>query len=224
MRNIGLSRIRGKLDECGGKLENKVLWIINGSLLLTILCLILILYTKEFLSFPSIFYEPSFIGSITGTIISGAIAVTIMNSQFKQNIKNEETVNLDKELKAIRVFTQTIFNLNNHLSFIYVVGKAEEPRDALSIKRERLLAKQTNEMLKQVKQGDFSHISHELYLKVIYNLMAYQTQIELFEENPQSYKYLNWQEQLSEHRDVVRYGTEEMEELAIEIEKKLNKR
>ncbi len=165
---------------------------------------------------------PSFIGSITGTIISGSIAVIIMNMQFRQNKRIKEKENLNKELKAIRLFSQTINNLNNHLSFIYIVGKEQELDDAFSLKREKLLAIRTEELLSQVKKEDFSHVSHELYLKVMYNLLAYQTQIELFEEDPQRYKHHNWQEELSEHRDVVRYSTEEMERLAYDIEKKLN--
>ncbi|MFC5603407.1 hypothetical protein [Sporosarcina koreensis] len=175
------------------KLENKVLWITNGALLLIVLCLILILYTKDFLSIPSLFYEPSFIGAISGTITSGAIAVTIMHSQFRQSLRLKEKEDLNKELKAIQLFTQTIFNLNNHLSFRYIVGKQKESLDAFALRRERLLQMRTNELLTQVKQEDFSHVSHELYLKVMYNLLAYQTQIELFEENPQRYMFANWQ-------------------------------
>lgn len=142
--------------------------------------------------------------------------------QFRQNKKIKEKDNLNKELKAIRLFSQTINNLNSHLSFIYIVGKEQENDDVFSIKREKLLAKRTEELLNQLKLEDFSHVSHELYLKVMYNLLAYQTHIELFEEDPQRYKHHNWQEELSKHRDIVRYSTEEMEKLADEIEKKLN--
>ena len=138
------------------KLENKVLWIVNGSLVLTVLCLILILYTKEYLGIPSIFYDSNFLGALFGAVITGMISIMVFKLQkAKENVLEKQTFE-----KIYNENKRNLIFLNESLS---KMGSAVERDEYQPPKEVEVLEHFIKAIRTEIQAVDIKEVPYEIH-------------------------------------------------------------
>lgn len=145
----------------GRKLENKILWIITGTLLLIVFCLIFILYTKELLRIPNLLYNPSFMGSLLGAFISGSVALIILFLQAKQQKKLLLEEKYERYYKYINLLS---INIDWYLEKL-TPKRIEEIVLSNNHIETKMLKSNTAELIKHIRSIDDDVIMHDVYIR-----------------------------------------------------------
>ncbi len=149
---------RGERVLTDRKLENKVLWIVNGSLVLIGLCLILILFTKEYqyLGIPSLFYDSNFLGALFGAVITGMISIVVFKLQ-----KVKESV-LEKQ-KFEKIYNENKRNLNFLDESLSKMGSGVEKNKYQSPKEVEVLNHYIRLVRSEIQAVDIKDVPYEIH-------------------------------------------------------------